>query len=353
MNVSTTSALSVAAGAALADIPEMERAAALAAMVLLVGALQLLAGLFRLGFIVHFVSNAVMTGFLNGIAVLIILGQLGDLTGFQSRFSNNVARALDLALRLDQVHLPTTLIGFSALGVIVLLLQTRWRKFAFILAISVATVLLTVLSLPMFGVMMDWQAVRTVGDIAAIPRNLPELALPAPQRTERLLHWETAPHARTCHAQEDHFVPLFAALGAAELGGPPVDATGGRVGRHELAHAEPDDEDEDGDERPADRDGDRAAVVPRLAEGREAAREDRDDREGDREVGEARPRSVELLLVAELGEQAFVVREVHISHCLLYTSDAADERSSVDLGGRRIIKKKNKIYNRRHAVYKR
>ena len=29
-------------------------------------------------------------------------------------------------------------------------------------------------------------------------------------------------------------------------------------------------------------------------------------------------------------------------NCLLYTSDAADERSSVDLGGRRIIKKKNK-----------
>ena len=29
--------------------------------------------------------------------------------------------------------------------------------------------------------------------------------------------------------------------------------------------------------------------------------------------------------------------------CLLYTSDAADERSSVDLGGRRIIKKKNTV----------
>ena len=29
--------------------------------------------------------------------------------------------------------------------------------------------------------------------------------------------------------------------------------------------------------------------------------------------------------------------------CLLYTSDAADERSSVDLGGRRIIKKKNQV----------
>ena len=29
-------------------------------------------------------------------------------------------------------------------------------------------------------------------------------------------------------------------------------------------------------------------------------------------------------------------------YCLLYTSDAADERSSVDLGGRRIIKKKKR-----------
>ena len=33
--------------------------------------------------------------------------------------------------------------------------------------------------------------------------------------------------------------------------------------------------------------------------------------------------------------------------CLLYTSDAADERSSVDLGGRRIIKKKKKKHRRR------
>src|SRR5678815_942661 len=32
----------------------------------------------------------------------------------------------------------------------------------------------------------------------------------------------------------------------------------------------------------------------------------------------------------------------HLNVCLLYTSDAADERSSVDLGGRRIIKKKKK-----------
>ena len=36
-------------------------------------------------------------------------------------------------------------------------------------------------------------------------------------------------------------------------------------------------------------------------------------------------------------------QESQLQNCLLYTSDAADERSSVDLGGRRIIKKK-KVY---------
>ena len=43
--------------------------------------------------------------------------------------------------------------------------------------------------------------------------------------------------------------------------------------------------------------------------------------------------------VAETGAQT--VTDGWIDACLLYTSDAADERSSVDLGGRRIIKKKN------------
>ena len=37
-------------------------------------------------------------------------------------------------------------------------------------------------------------------------------------------------------------------------------------------------------------------------------------------------------------------------YCLLYTSDAADERSSVDLGGRRIIKKKKTIQRGERAV---
>ena len=48
-------------------------------------------------------------------------------------------------------------------------------------------------------------------------------------------------------------------------------------------------------------------------------------------------------LAAELDKQ-FSIVPLHKS-CLLYTSDAADERSSVDLGGRRIIKKKIQVNN--------
>ena len=45
---------------------------------------------------------------------------------------------------------------------------------------------------------------------------------------------------------------------------------------------------------------------------------------------------------AEAAYQPGVRAMLKIKHCLLYTSDAADERSSVDLGGRRIIKKKTR-----------
>ena len=50
------------------------------------------------------------------------------------------------------------------------------------------------------------------------------------------------------------------------------------------------------------------------------------------------------IIIASLAGLAFVLMVIMglRNGCLLYTSDAADERSSVDLGGRRIIKKKKK-----------
>jgi aromatic ring-opening dioxygenase catalytic subunit (LigB family) len=42
------------------------------------------------------------------------------------------------------------------------------------------------------------------------------MAKPAAQRSADLIAWETAPCARVCHLQEDHFAPIWAAVGAAE-----------------------------------------------------------------------------------------------------------------------------------------
>ncbi len=179
MNVSTTGALSVAAGAVLIDFPPGQRAEGLVVLVLMVGVFQLLAGLFRLGFVIRFVSNAVMTGFLNGVAVLIILGQLSDLTGYQSSFSNRVAQSLDLLLHLGQINPQASAIGLLTLGLIALLLWLKaTRRFAFIIAIAVATIALVVLNLPALSTSASFAIVPTVGTLSAIPRELPDLALP-------------------------------------------------------------------------------------------------------------------------------------------------------------------------------
>ena len=178
INVSTTAALSVAVGAALAEIPAGQKAEALAALVLLAGAIQLLAGLFRLGFLIRFVSNAVMIGFLNGVAVLIILGQLSDLTGYQSAFSNRVVQALDLLLRIGQINVQATIIGGATLTSIVLLLFSPLRRFAFIIAIALATGLLALLTSSALPTASYFAEVPMVGDVTTIARSLPELVLP-------------------------------------------------------------------------------------------------------------------------------------------------------------------------------
>ena len=187
INVSTTAAMSVAVGAVMTDIPVGQRMEALAVLVLMVGLIQLLAGLFRLGFLIRFVSNAVMIGFLNGVAVLIILGQLSDLTGYESAFSNRVAQAFDLLLRIGQVSLQATIVGGTTLALIVLLLVSPLRRYAFIIAIAATTAALAVLTISSLPTASYFAPVPTVGDITAIGRSLPELALPRPSLILSLL----------------------------------------------------------------------------------------------------------------------------------------------------------------------
>jgi aromatic ring-opening dioxygenase catalytic subunit (LigB family) len=69
---------------------------------------------------------------------------------------------------------------------------------------------------------LSYHNLRLFGPGAKVPSEafdawLAETMAATPKdRTVRLLNWEQAPYARTCHKEEDHFVPIFAALGAAE-----------------------------------------------------------------------------------------------------------------------------------------
>jgi SulP family sulfate permease len=170
MNVSTTSALSVAAGDALINTPADNRTVTLAALVLLTGAVQLLLGVLRLGSILRFVSNSVMTGFITGVAALIVLGQVDDFTGFSSPFSNKVLNLFDVALHWQQFDWPTLVIGVLTIALIVGFGFTRLKKMSMVLALIIVTVITAVI---------NPASVQLVGDITQMPDKLFNFALPS------------------------------------------------------------------------------------------------------------------------------------------------------------------------------
>ena len=169
MYVATTGAMAVAVGSVLEIYGEGEILAALLVLTVLTGLFQLLLGVLRLGGITRYVSNAVLTGFMTGIALNIIMGQLGDFTGYSSGFSNKVAKTVDLALHPTGIDWPTFLMGLLTIGLIILIRRTRLEKFSLILAM-VATSLVVLI--------LDLSSVQTIGDIAEIPRGLPRPVLP-------------------------------------------------------------------------------------------------------------------------------------------------------------------------------
>ena len=105
----------------------------------------------------RFIPNSEMVGFMTGVAVLIILGQLADLTGYTSDYGNKVIRAIDLLFNLNQVHLQTLTVGLTAIILIIVLEKTRLGGLGMVVAIIVASILPS-----LFG----WGTVARVSDIA-------------------------------------------------------------------------------------------------------------------------------------------------------------------------------------------
>jgi SulP family sulfate permease len=173
MNVSTTGALSVAAGDALIHYPADQKTGALITLVLLIGLVQLLAGVLKLGTLVRFVAHSVMTGFITGIAVNIALGALPDLTGYVSPYNRALLRLADTLLGWDKLDPLTTILGLLTIGLILGFDRTPVKKFSMIAALAVITVLSVLLSF-----VSGPTSLELVGDIAEIPRSLPYPMLP-------------------------------------------------------------------------------------------------------------------------------------------------------------------------------
>lgn len=94
MVVTTTTAASLAAGSALSDIAPENRDSALITLTILAGVVMIVAGLLHLGRYIRFVSRSVMLGFLTGIAVNIIFGQLSGLVGSPTEGGVAIEKAL-------------------------------------------------------------------------------------------------------------------------------------------------------------------------------------------------------------------------------------------------------------------
>ncbi|KAB0678100.1 SulP family inorganic anion transporter [Aureimonas leprariae] len=117
------------------------------AATILMGAIQIVCGILKLGRLMRFVSQSVMTGFVNALAILIFLAQLPQLIG-----------------------VPSATYGLIALGLVVIYGLPRLTK-----AIPSPLVAIAVVTLVAWGAGLD---VRTVSDLGELPSALPSFGLP-------------------------------------------------------------------------------------------------------------------------------------------------------------------------------
>ncbi len=169
MNVDSTGATAIATGEEVAGMNDAEQLATIIVLGILVGLFQLLFGFLKLGFLTRFISNAVMTGFLTGIGILTILGQVGDFTGFYSEAGNKVIRTIDTLLHPTEIHLPSLVVGLLAMLLIFIADRSKFKRYSYVISLVIVTVLVTFLS-P--------DGVATVGDTTEVPRGFVSFYLP-------------------------------------------------------------------------------------------------------------------------------------------------------------------------------
>ncbi len=118
MTVTVTAAMAVTVGSGLAAVPAGQRDAAVATLAIMVGVFMAIFGLLRGGRLLRFVSNAVMKGFLNGVALLVIVGQLANITGFDATRSTKLEKAVETALNVTEWDVTTLAVGLVTVALI-------------------------------------------------------------------------------------------------------------------------------------------------------------------------------------------------------------------------------------------
>ena len=165
---STTALMTATALAPLAAGDPGRYAALAAAAALIVGVMCFVAGLVRLGFLADLLSHPVLIGYMTGVALIMISSQLSKVTGVSVEGDEFLDQIRSFVDRLDELHWPTMTL---AAAVLVVLLAFAWlapRLPGPLIAILVAAVVVSILSLDRIGI-------KVVGDI---PSGLPTPGLP-------------------------------------------------------------------------------------------------------------------------------------------------------------------------------
>ncbi|CAG7590454.1 MULTISPECIES: SulP family inorganic anion transporter [Rhodococcus] len=166
--MSATAALSAAIVAPLAGADGGKYAALTAVLAIATGIAGLLAGLLRLGFIASFISEPVLKGFIVGLALTIIIGQVPALFGVEKEHGNFFEQAWGVVTHLGDIDWGTLAVG--VLSLVVVLGFKRWLP---LVPGSLLAVLLGIAAVAVFG--LDGRGVDIVGHIDS---GLPSVGLP-------------------------------------------------------------------------------------------------------------------------------------------------------------------------------
>ncbi len=171
LSVGPESTVALLAGATVAPMAkgDPERVAALTAgLCLVVAAWCLLARVLRLGVIADLLSQPLLVGYLAGGAVLMVVGQLGRVTGTKVDGESIVAQLRSFFAVVADTHGPTLAVAAGTLALLLAIVLTKPLWPGPLIAVAAATIASVVLDLPDRGV-------RTVG---TVPSGLPGLSLP-------------------------------------------------------------------------------------------------------------------------------------------------------------------------------